>query len=258
MFSIHAVIVSHEHMDHLDPAFLRGPAPKTAPLRDVVCVADLVAQAHPNCRADTADPPHRQGSRIGDVDIRTWTEISPMNQDSVWLFKHGGRSIVHTVDSRLGHEQLGLRAAVVQRTCCLSRAREPAGIPSSTRTTTTRRSTPRAPQTGAEALYVRAMADHLRPKTVVVAAGPPAFGSDDRDDTGRHRYRLRQKSSCSILGSRTYRADDVGPDMVSEIRHFWAATIHPAPNENKENHSPGVCNRTLKVTWRSLGLWAEQ
>ncbi len=44
--------------------------------------------------------------RIGDIGVAVWIEDSPINQDSVWVFTHEGRSIVHTVDSRLTPRQL--------------------------------------------------------------------------------------------------------------------------------------------------------
>jgi UDP-MurNAc hydroxylase len=100
------VIVSHEHMDHLDPEFLRT-LPPSLPIFVTSYASSLLSA---KILRLVGRRPHilRTGKehRIGDIDIRTWTELSPMNHDSVWLFKSGGRSILHTVDSRLSEEQL--------------------------------------------------------------------------------------------------------------------------------------------------------
>ena len=43
---------------------------------------------------------------IGDINCQIWTEESPMNQDSIWVFKSNEKSIVNTVDSRISISQI--------------------------------------------------------------------------------------------------------------------------------------------------------
>lgn len=100
------VIVSHEHFDHFDPEFLRS-LPTSIPIYVpryespvfVRKVLRLVGRAPKVLQAGVAH-------QIGDVEVKLWLEPSPMNQDSVWAFRHGGHSLVHFVDSRLNPEQL--------------------------------------------------------------------------------------------------------------------------------------------------------
>lgn len=100
------VIVSHEHFDHFDPAFLRS-LPASVPIYVpryesplfVRKVLKLVGRAPKVLQVGVTH-------KIGAIDVRLWVEPSPMNQDSVWGFRHGDHSLVHLVDSRLNPEQL--------------------------------------------------------------------------------------------------------------------------------------------------------
>ena len=68
---LHAVIVSHEHMDHLDPAFLRGLPPKL-PLYVTSYASPILSRKLIRTVGRTPQI-LRTGKeyRIGDVDIRT-------------------------------------------------------------------------------------------------------------------------------------------------------------------------------------------
>ncbi len=103
--SLNAVAVSHEHMDHLDPSFLQS-LPTEIPLYTVSYNSPLFTRKLlKNSGRSSKILLTGREYKIGDIQVRIWTETSPMNQDSVWVFKHGGYSIVHTVDSRLTEEQ---------------------------------------------------------------------------------------------------------------------------------------------------------
>lgn len=176
--SLDAAIVSHEHMDHFDPGFLRG-LPARVPIVVTSYASPLLPRKvfHSVGRAPRV---LRTGKEdfIGDIAVRTWTEPSPMNLDSVWVFKHGGRSIVHTVDSRLTKEQLdeileylggppGL--LLVQ---CAGASWYPLVYENYDAATKHARGLRKREQ---KLGYALSVAQHLRPETLVVCAGPPAF-----------------------------------------------------------------------------------
>ena len=103
---ITAAIVSHEHMDHLDPEFL-SILPENVPIF-------IPNYPSPNFQKKikslinkepiilSLEQPHK----IGDIECQIWTEESPMNQDSIWVFKSENQSIVNTVDSRVSLAQV--------------------------------------------------------------------------------------------------------------------------------------------------------
>jgi L-ascorbate metabolism protein UlaG (beta-lactamase superfamily) len=103
---IDAVIVSHEHLDHLDSQFLRS-LPASVPFYIPSYGSPLFGRKllRMTGRSPNVLVPGRE-HQIGDVRLRIWTEVSPMNHDSVWVFRHGEHSIVHMVDSRLSTDQL--------------------------------------------------------------------------------------------------------------------------------------------------------
>ena len=101
-----AVIVSHEHMDHLDPEFL-SVIPKDVPIyipdypssnlyEKIKLLTNRIA------KKISLEKPHK----IGDINCQIWTEESPMNQDSIWVFKTDQKSIINTVDSRVSISQI--------------------------------------------------------------------------------------------------------------------------------------------------------
>ena len=101
-----AVIVSHEHMDHLDPEFL-SKIPENIPIY-------IPEYPSPNLskkikfltNKDTIQLSLEKSHKIGDIDCKIWTEESPMNQDSIWVFKTNEKSILNTVDSRISLSQI--------------------------------------------------------------------------------------------------------------------------------------------------------
>lgn len=172
------VIVSHEHMDHLDPAFLRRlPAelpiyvtsyPSTLLQRKIL---RTVGRAPKILRTE-------KEHRIGDIDVRIWTEPSPMNHDSVWLFKHGGQSVLHTVDSRLTDEQLDevMACAGGSPDLLLVQGAGASWYPLTYENYDDATKHARGLKKRAQKLsYALATANHLRPKIVAVCSGPAAF-----------------------------------------------------------------------------------
>ena len=100
------LIVSHEHLDHLDAEFL-DTLPMDLPFH--IPAYGSMLYRRKVVRLTGRKPVILQletEHRIGDIGVAVWIEDSPINQDSVWVFTHEGRSIVHTVDSRLTPRQL--------------------------------------------------------------------------------------------------------------------------------------------------------
>jgi UDP-MurNAc hydroxylase len=172
------VIVSHEHMDHLDPAFLRG-LPAELPLYVPAFASPLLARkliqlVGRKPRMLTTGKEHR----IGDIDVRIWTETSPMNHDSTWLFKHDGQSIVHTVDSRLNQDEVEEVLACVggQPDLLLAQGSGASWYPLAYENYDDATKHARGIRKRAQKLaYVRSIAEQLRPKTLVICAGPAVF-----------------------------------------------------------------------------------
>jgi UDP-MurNAc hydroxylase len=175
--ALSAVIVSHEHLDHLDPAFLRS-LPDGVPLYVVSYGSPLFVNKL--IRLSGRVPRVLSGTRehtIGDICLRIWTEESPMNQDSVWVFRHGGRSIVHTVDSRLTSAQVEEVRSYTDRpdlllVQCAGASWYPMVYESLDEVTRTSRSKKKREQ---KLSYALSLAQQLRPEIVICCAGPPAF-----------------------------------------------------------------------------------
>jgi UDP-MurNAc hydroxylase len=170
-------IISHEHMDHLDPSFLRA-LPASVPL--YVPAYGSTALVRKLMRL-VGRPPKvlRTGivHRLGDIDVRVWTEPSPMNQDSVWVFRHGEHSLVHMVDSRLNPDQLDEIAAFVGKpdllfVQCAGASWFPLVYDNYDAATKHARGLRKREQ---KLSYALATATRLHPSRVVVCAGPPAF-----------------------------------------------------------------------------------
>lgn len=172
------VIVSHEHLDHLDPVFLRK-VPDATPLYIVSYGSPLFVR---KLLRLTGRVPKVLGTdreyAIGDVHTRVWTEPSPMNQDSVWVFRNGDRSIVHTVDSRLSSEQLDEIQGFIggEPDLLLLQASGASWYPlvyeNYSDAVKRERGFKKREQKHSYALSV---VNYLHPRTVVICAGPPVF-----------------------------------------------------------------------------------
>ena len=101
-----AVIVSHEHMDHLDPEFL-SCIPKEIPIYIPEYPSpNLFEKIKFLTKKEPKQLSLEKQHSIGDINCQIWTEESPMNQDSIWVFKSNEKSIVNTVDSRVSISQI--------------------------------------------------------------------------------------------------------------------------------------------------------
>ncbi len=173
-----AVIVSHEHLDHLDPHLLRS-LPPTIPLYVVSYGSPLFVR---KLRRLTGRTPKvlapGTAHLLGDIQARIWIEESPINQDSVWAFRHGDRSLVHTVDSRLTPSQVDevLEFAggepdllLVQ---CSGASWYPLVYENYDQATKQSRALVKREQ---KLSYALSVAKRMRPKAVACVAGPPVF-----------------------------------------------------------------------------------
>ncbi len=177
------VIVSHEHMDHLDPTFLRA-LPEALPIYVTQYEGTTILPRKIQRTVGRRPTVLRSGRehRIGDFEIRTWTELSPMNQDSVWVFKQGGRSVVHTVDSRITQEQIDEILAWIGSAPDLLLVQGagaswyPLAYQNYDDATKQTRGLKKREQ---KLSYAAWMAHQMKPKTLVVCAGPVAFLDDE-------------------------------------------------------------------------------
>lgn len=175
---IDAVIVSHEHLDHLDSEFLQT-LPASIPLYIPAYGSSLFAR---KLRRMTGRSPKVLSTgkehQIGDLQLRIWTEASPMNQDSVWVFRHGDQSIVHTVDARLNPDQFDEILNYLDREPdllllqCSGASWFPLVYENYDEATKYARGMRKREQ---KLLYALSVANRLRPSTVACCAGPPAF-----------------------------------------------------------------------------------
>jgi UDP-MurNAc hydroxylase len=115
---------------------------------------------------------------LGELKVRIWIEESPINQDSVWVFRHGDTSIVHTVDSRLTPAQLDEildylggppDLLLVQ---CSGASWYPLVYENYDEATKHARAQRKREQ---KLSYALSVANHLTPKILVACAGPPVF-----------------------------------------------------------------------------------
>lgn len=175
---ITAAIVSHEHLDHVDGEFLAGLGDKVPILTPRYPSPRLARQVYRLARKPTQALLPGVSHRFGDLELRIWIEESPMNHDSVWVFKAGDRSFVHTVDSRLTPQQLDeileftdgrVDALAVQ---CAGASWFPlayASIEPPRKLALSQRKREHKLE------YARSVAEHLRPAALLLIAGPPAF-----------------------------------------------------------------------------------
>lgn len=173
-----AVVVSHEHLDHLDPTFLRS-LPESIPINIVGYPSPLFAhklRSRTN-RQPRIFPPGREHV-LGGLRFRIWTEDSPMNQDSVWVFRDEQTSIVHTVDSRLSTQQLDEIIDYLDGppTLLLVQCSGASWYPIVYENYDQAAKMERGRRKREHKLsYSMGMADYLQPETVVICAGPPVF-----------------------------------------------------------------------------------
>jgi UDP-MurNAc hydroxylase len=171
-------IVSHEHLDHLDPAFLRS-LPESKPLYIPAYGSALFPRKviQTTGRRPTILRPGEEHI-LGDLRVRVWVEDSPINQDSVWVFRHGGLSVVHTVDSRLTPAQLDEIRDYLGATPdllllqCSGASWYPLVYENYDDESKRARSLRKREQ---KLSYALSVARQLTPTTVVVCAGPPVF-----------------------------------------------------------------------------------
>jgi UDP-MurNAc hydroxylase len=116
--------------------------------------------------------------QLGDISVKIWIEESPINQDSVWVFRHGGRAIVHTVDSRLTPSQMDEvlefvgGAPDLLLVQCSGASWYPLVYENYDQATKRARAQVKREQ---KLSYALSVAKRLRPKAVAAVAGPPAF-----------------------------------------------------------------------------------
>ena len=211
---IDALIVSHEHLDHLDSQFLRK-LPTSIPLYIPSYGSSLFAR---KLRRMTGRSPKVLSAgkeyQIGDLQLRIWTEASPMNQDSVWVFRQGGHSIVHTVDSRLNPDQfdeilnyLG-REPDLLLVQCSGASWFPLVYENYDEATKYARGMCKREQ---KLLYALAVANRLRPGTVVCCAGPPAFLDESLRYANADPSFPTPGEACKWFKAKGYRGRIEGP-----------------------------------------------
>lgn len=210
---ITAAIVSHEHMDHLDPEFLRT-LPETVPIYvpqypSTVLVRKLMRLVRRPPKVLRTDAVHQ----LGDVEVRVWTEPSPMNQDSVWVFRHRGHSVVHMVDSRLDLDQLDDIVAFVGTpdlllVQCAGASWFPLVYDNYGAATKFARGLRKREQ---KLSYVMATANRLQPRRIVVCAGPPAFLDEALRYANADPSFPTPAESCAWLRDKGYAGDTFAP-----------------------------------------------
>lgn len=179
---IEAAIVSHEHLDHVDGEFLAKLAPSQPIYVPRYPSPGLTRQIYRLSGKATQPLSTGETHRIGALELRIWVEPSPMNHDSVWAFRAGGRCFVHTVDSRLSPQQLdevlefcggSVDVLAVQ---CAGASWFPltyANIDAA------RKRALSLSKREHKLAYAKTVAEHLRARTLALIAGPPAFLDDE-------------------------------------------------------------------------------
>jgi UDP-MurNAc hydroxylase len=173
-----AAIVSHEHLDHVDGEFLAGLSGEIPVVIPRYPSPALARQIYRLARKPTRTLLPGVTHQLGELELRIWVEESPMNHDSVWVFKAQGHSFVHTVDSRLSPRQLDeileftggrVDALAVQ---CAGASWFPlayASIEPARKLALSQRKREHKLE------YARVVAEHLHPASLLLIAGPPAF-----------------------------------------------------------------------------------
>ncbi|HEU0030786.1 MAG TPA: Rieske 2Fe-2S domain-containing protein [Kofleriaceae bacterium] len=229
---IAAAIVSHEHMDHLDPAFLRR-LPASVPIYVpqytgstllVRKIMNLVGRAPKVLRTGITHA-------IGDLELRCWTELSPMNQDSVWAFRHGGRSLVHMVDSRLSQDQLDEVASFLDGkpdlllVQCAGASWFPVCYDNYDDATKYARGLRKREQ---KLSYALAVANRLQPVRIGVCAGPPAFLDDSLRFANADPSFPTPGESCAWLTDKGFPGRVSGP-LPGDVFDLAAGTVLEEP-----------------------------
>jgi UDP-MurNAc hydroxylase len=178
LFTPAAVVLSHEHLDHLDPWFLsRVP-------RDVPVLIPRYPSPVLRTKVDAAGPRDRliemppwERISIGDLEVMFVSEESPMNHDSAVVVTGGRRSVLNLNDARLSPVQLrAISAAVGGRVDVL--ALQGAGaswfplcyeMPAAQRAATSRA------KRAAKLAYTTAAMRVVNPVVGIPFAGPPCF-----------------------------------------------------------------------------------
>lgn len=232
---IDAAIVSHEHMDHLDPEFLRA-LPTAAPIYVpayggstllIRKLQRLVGRAPRALRPGVAH-------RIGELELRVWTEPSPMNQDSVWVFRHGDQTIVHLVDSRLNPDQLDEIAAYAGRPSlllvqCAGASWFPLAYDNYDDATKHARGLRKREQ---KLSYALAVAQRLAPARLAVCAGPPAFLDPALRHANADPSFPTPAASCAWLADRGYAGATAAP-LPGDALHLETGELV----EDREAHA---------------------
>lgn len=107
LFAPTAVLISHEHMDHVDPWFLaRVPAdvPVVVPRYPSEVLVRKILSAGPRQVNQLA--PWEQFEICPGVRVFFVSEESPMNHDSAMVVRSGGHAILNMNDARLSPSQL--------------------------------------------------------------------------------------------------------------------------------------------------------
>ncbi len=175
---VDAFVVSHEHLDHFDPGFLRHQNAAT-PLYVASFGSPRFVRKIQRMTGRTPEVLETgRAYQIGEIRARAWSERSPMNQDSVWAFTYGGRSIVHSVDSRLSIEELDeiLEFTGGPPDLLLLQCSGASWYPLVYEIFSPEEKRARSITKREHKLaYARSVASHMRPGTLVINAGPPVF-----------------------------------------------------------------------------------
>ncbi|MGI8823390.1 MAG: Rieske 2Fe-2S domain-containing protein [Acidimicrobiia bacterium] len=176
--SVTGLIVSHEHLDHLDVDFLNTMPPD---LPFYIPAYGSMLYRRKVGRLTGRRPVILQLERehpVGDIGVAVWIEDSPINQDSVWVFTHEGRSIVHTVDSRLTPHQLDqiLEYLGGPPDMLLVQCSGASWYPLVYEQYADELKQSRSERKRAQKLgYALSVARRLNPATTIICAGPPVF-----------------------------------------------------------------------------------
>ncbi|HEU4915979.1 MAG TPA: MBL fold metallo-hydrolase [Acidimicrobiia bacterium] len=111
-----AVLISHEHMDHVDPWFLARLPPEVPVIIPRYPSPQLVRKVQSGGPRTVIElPAWEELEVIDDVRVFFVPEESPINHDSAMVIRAGGRSVLNMNDARLSPRQLRrIRAAVTK------------------------------------------------------------------------------------------------------------------------------------------------
>lgn len=181
-----AVVVSHEHLDHLDPWFIARLDPQVPVVTCAYPVAAVASKLRHGeegqaTRAVIAVPAWEQFEVAGGLRIFFVPEESPMNHDAAVVVTGEGRALVNLNDARLSPAQLrAIRAEVGGHVdmLCLQGAGA-SWFPLCYRYPAPRRQELSAQKRMAKLAYVGRAVAAVEPTVVVPFAGPPSFLDPD-------------------------------------------------------------------------------